>query len=113
MAMVTLLFESSTIFLHARLTLIEAKAATGPLFAVAQLGFVASFFASRIAHGLWACGNWWLALEAGLAQSAIPADRVPIVRMYQALCALLSGLNVYWFAIIIKNALTTVKPKRV
>jgi hypothetical protein len=112
MAMVTLLFESSTVFMHARLSLIEAKATAGPLFAVAQFGFVGAFFLSRIAHGLWACGKWWLAMDASVAAGAVAAERVPVVRMYQALCGLLSGLNVYWFALIVLAAVTvSKKPK--
>jgi hypothetical protein len=112
MAMVTLLFESSTIFMHARLSFIEARAAEGPLFAVAQWGFVGTFFFSRIAHGLWACGRWWLSMEAGLAAGTIAAERVPIVRMYQLLCTLLSGLNVYWFARIARAALVVEKKQK-
>ena len=97
MALVTLLFEASTPFLHARRALIDMDLTDNAWFFFANHGFSATFFLARIAHGLWACGLWWLQVEAARASGALAAERAPMVRMYQALCLLLSGLNVFWF----------------
>jgi hypothetical protein len=100
MALVTLLFEASTPFLHARKTLIDCDMAQGWMFDIAQYGFVATFFLSRIAHGLWACTIWWLGVEGALRDGSLEPSREPMVRMYQCLCLLLCGLNCYWFYLI-------------
>ena len=97
MAMVTLFFEASTPFLHWRAVLIQCNQNHSPWFAVANNLFAGTFFVSRIAHGLWACFQWWLQVEGALASGVLAANREPMVRMYQVLCLLLSGLNVYWF----------------
>ena len=100
MALVTLFYEVSTPFLHARKTLIDCNMTQGWGFTIAQYGFAISFFISRIVHGLYACCVWWIAMENDMASGAIAPERVPISRMYQCLCLLLSGLNCYWFSLI-------------
>lgn len=96
MAGVCLLFEASTPFMHARLSLIAADAAKGPLFSVVQLLFAATFFATRIAYGYWRCLLWWISVERLLAAGAIHS--VPMLRVYQAACIFLCGLNGFWFS---------------
>jgi hypothetical protein len=106
MGMVTLLFEASTPFLHVRLTLIQAKAAGGRLFSVVNLAFAAAFFAARIVFGLykcWAPGQWFWQMEDLLASGR--AHVPSIVRVFQVSCAVLSALNVFWAAQIVKGAL--------
>ena len=97
MAMVTLLFEASTPLLHLRRIMIDSDAADSVWYPLVNGAFSATFFAARIAHGLYACGLWWVEVEAALATGGLAPDRLPMVRMYQVLCLLLSGLNVYWF----------------
>jgi hypothetical protein len=111
MAMVTLLYESSTLFMHARASLIEAKNAEGALFFVANTGFALTFFLSRIVSGLYFCSEWWRAMEEEVPFMHPGGERLVTVRMYQVLCTILSGLNVYWFSLIVKGLLV-VKPRK-
>lgn len=97
MALVTLLFEASTPFMHLRRILIDSDEASGLVFSLVHHAFAATFFASRIAHGLFACALWWREVEGALASGSLGAERAPMVRMYQALCLLLCGLNMFWF----------------
>jgi hypothetical protein len=113
MAMVTLLFEASTPLLHLRRIMIDSDAVrTSAWYPLVNDLFSATFFASRIAHGLWACAQWWGEVEAALASGALAPSRAPMVRMYQVLCCLLSGLNIYWFTFkIAPNYLFPRKPR--
>ena len=97
MALVTLLFEASTPLLHLRRIMIDSNATDNAWYPLVNGAFSATFFAARIAHGLYACARWWVEVEAALATGGLAPDRLPMVRMYQVLCLLLSGLNVYWF----------------
>jgi len=111
MALVTLLFEASTPFLHARKALIDCDLAKGRLFVFTEYGFVAVFFLTRIAHGLYACVVWWLKVEAAIATGDIREWETPIARMYQSMCLLLSGLNCYWF-FLMARAIIVVKENK-
>lgn len=102
MAAVTLLFEASTPFLHARRAMIQAQSASGPLFQAVQLAFAASFFLARIGVGYWKCGVWWLQTNAVVASGG--AHNPAIFRMYQALCLFLCGLNGWWGVQILAQA---------
>jgi hypothetical protein len=97
MAMVTLLFEASTPFLHARRILIDSGCTGSLWFHASNHLFGATFFATRIAHGVWACAVWWVEVDAALASGALPPRMAPLARMFQALCFLLTGLNLFWF----------------
>ena len=110
--MVTLLFEASTPFMHARQLLISAKASDGPLFAATQVAFAGVFFACRIAYGLFACGRWWVNMQALLASGGIAQGHAPMVRMYQVLCTVLCGLNVFWFGQMVAKAFAAKAPKK-
>lgn len=102
MAMVVLLFEASTPFLHARAALIDSGRASGAVFALVQGAFAATFIAVRIVVGWSVAWWWWWAVEALLARGAV--HDVAIVRAYQAMCLVLSGLNGWWASAILAAA---------
>lgn len=105
MACVTLLFELSTPFLKIRELMIASDATGGSnalLFNVVNWGFALFFFLSRIVSGYYYVIVWWFAIERLIASGGIHS--VPIARMYQVFCVLLTGLNTFWFYVIVKNA---------
>ena len=105
MAGVTLLFESSTIFLKTREVLLLCDAADSTFFAANNWAFLLSFFFSRIVNGTFEGARWLVAVEALVAGGR--AHSVPVVRMYEVLCSGLTLLNFYWFYTIIVGALKT------
>ena len=109
MAVVTLLFEASTIFLKARELLILADAAEGALFAANNWAFLLSFFLARIVNGNIESVRWFIAIEGLVATGG--ARSVPLVRMYQVLNIVLTALNAFWFYRIVSGALRVRKPK--
>ena len=107
MALVTLLFEASTPFLHARAVLLAAGLEDSPLFAAANWCFMLSFAASRVLFGLYAIfapGQWWSHMEALVARGDARLRGVAVVRAYQVCAVLLSALNVFWMARILTSA---------
>lgn len=105
MACVTLLFELSTPFLKIRELMIASDATSGAfasLFSVVNWCFALFFFLSRIVSGYYHIVMWWLTIERLIASGGIHS--VPIARMYQVFCVLLTGLNTFWFYVILKNA---------
>jgi hypothetical protein len=110
MGLVTLLFEASTPFLHARMVLIKTNNTNNRVFPIVQALFALSFFLARIAFGWWKCwgpGQWNDhmndLLDSGKAH--IPA----VVRMYQVNCVILSLLNGFWFFKLVQGAVA--RPK--
>lgn len=112
MTMIVLLFEASTPFLHARLSMIQGQMTEGkwaPLFNVIQASFVLSFFASRIAMGYpmtlqWAAGVYHLAATG-------KAHCPEVIYTLLAFALFLSGLNGYWFLLMVKSALGLGRPE--
>jgi hypothetical protein len=112
MALVTLLFEASTPFLHIRAALIQAHAAKGPVFTAVQLLFALIFFSTRIVFGYWKCwgpGQWSDQMN-GLADKG-SLHSVQVARMYQVSCAILSMMNAYWIYGIVSAAFRGEKKK--
>ncbi len=113
MGLVTLLFELSTPFLHAREALLAAGRSGGAAFAVVNWLFASSFIGSRIAFGLFAIfapGRWWSQMEALVASQGgggggggEAASLVAVVRGYQVCAVLLSALNVMWAVRIVRG----------
>jgi uncharacterized protein YjeT (DUF2065 family) len=115
MALVTLLFEASTPFLHARDALLKAGLHESPLFAAANWCFLLSFAASRVLFGLYAIfapGQWWSAMEALVARGDARLRGVSVVRVYQVCAVLLSALNLVWMARILASALRSRKARK-
>ena len=107
MALVTLLFEASTPFLHARAALLAAGLDSSPLFAAANWCFMLSFAASRVLFGLYAIfapGQWWSLMEALVARGDARLRGVAVVRTYQVCAVLLSALNLLWMWRILSSA---------
>jgi hypothetical protein len=107
MALVTLLFEASTPFLHARAALLAAGLDSSPLFAAANWCFMLSFAASRVLFGLYAIfapGQWWSLMEELVASGDARLRGVAVVRTYQVCAVLLSALNLLWMWRILTSA---------
>ena len=115
MGLVTLLFELSTPFLHARLALIAAGRGGGALFGAANWLFAGSFVGARVLFGCWAIfapGQWWWQMEALLARGDARLHGASVVRAYQACAVMLSALNLLWTAKIAAGCARTRKDKK-
>lgn len=103
-----MLFESSTPFLHLRTALIQADAARGPLFSAAQLCFGLTFFLSRIVLGYSKAYEMFISMEAAIQAGQV--HNVGLLRLCEALSILLCCLNGYWFALMVRRAVSPTAP---
>jgi hypothetical protein len=98
-----LLYELSTPFLHLRGLLINAKCTDGILFKTVQFLFALTFFVVRIVIGWPTLIGWiqdmWGQYQSGQAHSEL------LILIYLFFGLSLNILNIYWFFIIVKNAL--------
>lgn len=107
---IVLLFEASTPFLHIRKYMIYANKTGGPAFKVVELLFALLFFLCRIVMGLSLHSTMWLRQLLDLIRSNT-AHSNAICYLFFVNCLLLSGLNIYWFSVMVRNAACP-KPER-
>ena len=105
MGLVTLLFELSTPFYHARKALLQANLGGSALFAAVEPLFALSFVGARVVYGfykIFAPGQWWWQIEALVEASeqglygGAQLHSVAVARGYQVCAVLLCALNAKW-----------------
>ena len=116
MGYVTLIFEISTPFLHARKYLLQAKLNESAIFDIIQSLFGVSFILSRIVFGcymMYGPNQWWWKMQSLITESnagkAPQLQSVAIIYFYEICCVSLTFLNIMWARTIIMNRFKTKK----
>ncbi len=104
-----LMFEASTPFLHIRKVMIQAGAASGPLWGVVNAAFGLTFLVFRIIIGYPGFFIMDCMLVNLLASGA--AHNTAVVCQFLLLSVVLGGLNAWWGWLIVKGAIGGNKPR--
>jgi hypothetical protein len=99
MGCVCLLFEWSSPFMHSMRIMQSLGLDQGTPFTLVGAAFTATFFVARIAVGLPASALWWGDMLALIHSGRAHSDA--LAAGFLACNALLCGLNVYWFWLIL------------